>query len=64
MFRDAQGKLTKKSAVCTHLGCIVKWNQAEKTWDCPCHGSRFMPTGEVIGGPAETALSDVQSDGK
>lgn len=58
-YRDDQGKLTKKSAVCTHLGCIVGWNPAEKTWDCPCHGSRFQPTGAVIGGPAETPLADV-----
>jgi glycine/D-amino acid oxidase-like deaminating enzyme/nitrite reductase/ring-hydroxylating ferredoxin subunit len=54
--RDAAGKVTKRSAVCTHMGCIVRWNQAESTWDCPCHGSRFQPAGEVISGPAETSL--------
>ncbi len=55
--RDEEGKVTKRSAVCTHMGCIVRWNQAESTWDCPCHGSRFRPKGDVISGPAETPLA-------
>ncbi|MDQ3609883.1 MAG: FAD-dependent oxidoreductase, partial [Actinomycetota bacterium] len=50
--RDSQGTLHAVSARCTHLGCIVHWNPAETTWDCPCHGSRFSVEGKVIEGPA------------
>ena len=52
VYRDESGALHAVSAVCTHLGCIVNWNPAEKTWDCPCHGSRFGYEGNVIQGPA------------
>ncbi len=55
-FRDDQGQVTALSPVCTHMGCIVHWNDAEKTWDCPCHGSRFRATGAALVGPAETPL--------
>jgi Rieske Fe-S protein len=57
VYRDAAGKVHERSAVCPHLGCIVQWNAAEKTWDCPCHGSRFDKLGTVINGPANTDLS-------
>jgi glycine/D-amino acid oxidase-like deaminating enzyme/nitrite reductase/ring-hydroxylating ferredoxin subunit len=59
--RDESGKLTAVSAVCTHMGCIVHWNRVERTWDCPCHGSRFLPTGEVLAGPAESPLERVEA---
>ncbi|RYD67379.1 MAG: (2Fe-2S)-binding protein, partial [Verrucomicrobiaceae bacterium] len=58
-YRDPAGELHVCSAVCPHLGCIVAWNSAEKSWDCPCHGSRFQATGEVIAGPAESDLKQV-----
>ncbi|CEK11034.1 FAD-dependent oxidoreductase [Legionella hackeliae] len=50
--RDSSNQLHMVSAVCTHMKCIVNWNNAEQTWDCPCHGSRFTPEGEVLEGPA------------
>ena len=57
-FRDDRGTVTMRSATCTHMGCIVRWNRAEQTWDCPCHGSRFTPSGRVIAGPAESPLEE------
>jgi glycine/D-amino acid oxidase-like deaminating enzyme/nitrite reductase/ring-hydroxylating ferredoxin subunit len=57
--RDDRGHLTLLSPICTHLGCRVAWNGAERTWDCPCHGSRFTATGEVLSGPAETPLEPI-----
>jgi Rieske Fe-S protein len=57
--RTDDGKLVMVKAECTHLGCLVRWNHAERTWDCPCHGSRFSPDGTVIGGPAEEPLERV-----
>jgi len=57
--RNSEGKLIQVSAVCPHLKCLVLWNKVSQTWDCPCHGSRFRPTGEVITGPATVALKRV-----
>ena len=50
-FRDEQGRVHAVSAVCTHLGCILGWNPVDRTWDCPCHGSRYAGDGRVIQGP-------------
>ena len=56
VHRDESGGLHAVSAVCPHMGCIVHWNAAEKSWDCPCHGSRFAIHGEVLEGPAYNPL--------
>ncbi len=56
VFRDFDRRFIAVSPVCTHMGCIVHWNNAEKSWDCPCHGSRFSVEGAVIEGPALAPL--------
>jgi len=56
VHRTRDGQYIAVSAVCTHMGCHVKWNQGEQSWDCPCHGSRFDPDGRVLEGPALTGL--------
>lgn len=56
VYKDERNMLHFVSAQCTHLGCIVNWNQDEKTWDCPCHGSRFTFEGKVVNGPANSDL--------
>ncbi len=58
VYRDEAGTLHARSAVCTHLGCQVRWNNAERSWDCPCHGSRFDVDGSVLNGPATKALEE------
>ena len=60
VYRDTHGKLHECTAVCPHLGGIVHWNHGEKTWDCPCHGSRFDPFGKVLNGPANTGLGPAE----
>jgi glycine/D-amino acid oxidase-like deaminating enzyme/nitrite reductase/ring-hydroxylating ferredoxin subunit len=57
VYRDEGGTVHKLSAVCPHLGCIVAWNSTEKTWDCPCHGSKYRADGRVYQGPANSDLS-------
>jgi glycine/D-amino acid oxidase-like deaminating enzyme/nitrite reductase/ring-hydroxylating ferredoxin subunit len=61
VYRDESGTLHEKSAVCTHMGCVVSWNPGEKSWDCPCHGSRFDPHGKVLNGPAIEGLGEVEA---
>jgi glycine/D-amino acid oxidase-like deaminating enzyme/nitrite reductase/ring-hydroxylating ferredoxin subunit len=64
VYCDDGGHHHEFSAVCPHLGCIVSWNSVEKTWDCPCHGSRFGPHGNVVNGPANADLENVESTEK
>lgn len=62
VYRDERGTINACSAICTHMGCEVHFNDAETTWDCPCHGSRFRVDGSVIAGPAETPLAQTTLD--
>lgn len=62
VYRDDDGHVHELSARCTHLGCIVSWNGADRTWDCPCHGSRFEADGKVLQGPAVHPLEPVDTD--
>ena len=60
VYRDPKGETHRLSATCPHLGCIVGWNGTEKSWDCPCHGSRSAADGSVINGPALGGLEAVE----
>jgi glycine/D-amino acid oxidase-like deaminating enzyme/nitrite reductase/ring-hydroxylating ferredoxin subunit len=60
-YRDPSGRVVELSAVCRHLGCLVEWNSGEKTWDCPCHGSRYTAEGRVVNGPAREDLPPAES---
>ena len=61
VYRDPGGHLHEFGALCPHLGCVVQWNAVEKSWDCPCHGSRFAATGEVLNGPSPVGLRKTSS---
>jgi hypothetical protein len=58
-YKAEDGTITRRSASCTHMACIVHWNTFEKCWDCPCHGSHFAPDGEVLNGPAVKPLAEI-----
>lgn len=62
VYKDSQGKIYKVKPICTHLGCEVSWNQADRTWDCPCHGSRFNYDGKLLYGPALKNLDTFNDD--
>lgn len=63
IYKDSTGKEHRFSSICTHLGCSVVWNDLEKSFDCPCHGSRFSGlTGNVINGPANAPLVNKNND--
>jgi Rieske Fe-S protein len=59
-YRDEKRRLHTVSPICTHLGCHVVFNSAEKSWDCPCHGSRFGVDGSVLDGPATKPLERIE----
>ena len=64
VYRDDEGKLHACSAICPHLKCVVAWNPRERSFDCPCHGSRFTATGKVVCGPSNADLEEIDLDAK
>ena len=60
-YKDSNGECHMRSATCTHLRGVVRWNTVEKTWDCPCHGSRFDQYGRVLNGPASIDLAPLEA---
>ncbi|HYI97936.1 MAG TPA: FAD-dependent oxidoreductase [Bryobacteraceae bacterium] len=62
IYKDETGLTHEFSAICPHLGCVVDWNDTEKSWDCPCHGSRFSALGKVVNGPANVDLSPAEQE--
>ena len=63
VYKDESGKIYALNPVCTHAKCVVDWNSAEKTWDCPCHGARYNLQGEVLTGPARKGLEKIELQG-
>jgi Rieske Fe-S protein len=59
-YKDKDGKLNLHSAICPHLKCVVKWNEGETVFDCPCHGSRFKADGTLVNGPATRGLDEIK----
>jgi hypothetical protein len=60
LFKDEHGELHAVNPACTHMKCTVAWNNAEQSWDCPCHGSRFSIDGKVLTGPADHDLEKIE----
>lgn len=60
VYKDQKGKVYAHSAVCTHLGCIIGWDDAKKEWECPCHGSQYDINGKVLRGPTKRDLPEVK----
>ena len=58
-YKTKENELITMSPVCTHMACIVDWNDIDKTWDCPCHGSRYTAEGKVKQGPAGKSLEKI-----
>lgn len=60
VYKDPSGKVFSYSAVCTHLGCIIGWDNTKKQWECPCHGSQYNTKGKVVRGPTKRDLPEVK----